>query len=101
MDIRGQRTWCDACTAPLVLHENVPVIEFFLEALPAYVGGQGLFGSSAMEGFDRAGVWALMDLRAVDPEARADLWSAIVELESEYRNIRAERTAATDTKRKA
>ena len=100
MDIRGERTWCDDCTAPVVLHENVPLIELFLEALPAYHGGQGFFGSSAMEGFDRAGVLALMELRGVPSDERPEAWRALSELEAEYRTIRAERAECTQ-KRKA
>lgn len=100
MDIRGQRTWCDKCTAPVVLPENVPLIELFIEALPAYHGGQGLFGSSVTEGFDRASVLALMELRGVLSEEHPEAWRALSEMEAEYRTIRAERAERTP-KRKA
>ncbi|WP_295400429.1 hypothetical protein [uncultured Thiocystis sp.] len=89
MDIRGQRTWCADCTAPEVLHENVPLITLFLDALPAWQGGQGLMGATLMEGFDRAQLLALMDLRGIAPADRAETWGALRDLEAEYRVIRA------------
>lgn len=98
MDIRGQRTWCADCTAPEVWPENVPLIELFLEALPAYHGGQGFFGSSALEGFDRAGVLALMELRGVPTDERPESWRALADLEAEYRTIRAARAASDKPK---
>lgn len=88
MDIRGRRTWCADCTAPVVLEENVPLITLFLDALPAWQGGQGLMGATPMEGFDRAQVLALMALRGVSVEDRQDTWAAIAEMEAEYRAIR-------------
>lgn len=93
MDIRGQRTWCDGCTAPEVLPDSVPVIELFLEALPAWQGGQGLMGTTLMEGFDRCQIVALMDLRGLPPDDRPDTWAALYDLESEYRTIRAAQAA--------
>lgn len=95
MDIRGRRTWCADCTAPEVLAENVPLIELFLQALPAWQGGQGLMGATLMEGFDRTQVLALMDLRSIPASDRPETWSALVDLEAEYRRIRAERGQKT------
>jgi hypothetical protein len=95
MDIRGQRTWCEDCTAPVVLEENVPLITLFLDALPAWQGGQGLMGATAMEGFDRAQLLALFDLSGILPADRPDAWTALRDLESEYRTIRASQQPAT------
>ena len=93
MDIRGERIWCQTCTAPEVRRENVPVIDFFLQALPAWRGGQGMMGSVAVEGFDRSEILAMMDLRCVPTEERAETWAAIADMESEYRRIRAAKSA--------
>ncbi|AFL75408.1 hypothetical protein [Thiocystis violascens] len=95
MDIRGQRTWCADCTAPEVLHENLPLIRLFLDALPAWQGGQGLMGATVMEGFDRTQVLALMDLSGIAPADRPDTWDALRDLEAEYRTIRASQPPAT------
>ena len=93
MDIRGQRTWCDDCTAVVVLPDNVPIIELFLEALPAWIGGSGLLGSVLMEGFDRAQILALLELRGITAKDRPDTWAALADLESDYRTIRAAQAA--------
>lgn len=92
MDIRGHRTWCDDCTAVIVLPENRPIIEIFLDALPAWQGGEGLMGSMLIEGFDRPSILALLELHCIPTEDRRDTWTAIVELESEYRVIRHEKS---------
>lgn len=89
MDIRGQRTWCKDCTAPIVLSDNVTIVTLFLEALPAYHCGQGFFGSVAVEGFDRTAILSLMELHCIAVNERVELWSALSELEDEYRRIRA------------
>ena len=92
MDIRGQRTWCDDCTAPRVWPDNVRIVELFLQALPAWRGGQGMFGAVALEGFDRSEVAALMDMHGMDDKPTA--WAALYDMESEYRQIRAAQRAA-------
>ena len=97
MDIRGQRTWCQDCTAPVVMEENVAVITLFLDALPAWQGGQGLMGATLMEGFDRAQLLALFDLNGIQPADRPDTWDALRDLEAEYRTIRASQSAARPT----
>jgi len=90
MRIRNQRIWCPTCTAPELWHSNLPLVELYLEALPAWrtagMGGQ------LMEGFDRAEIAALMDLRAI--EDRPGAWAALAEMEAETRRIRAAQAKA-------
>lgn len=88
MEIRGERTWCDACTAPEVWPENVPAVELFLSALPAYDAARP---GRLVDGFQRAEVLALMELRGVPVTDRAELWEQVEELEAEFRQIRATR----------
>jgi hypothetical protein len=91
MEIRGERTWCAKCQAPEVWHRNVPTVELFLEALPAW-RSTGL--DRIAEGFDRAEIAALMDLRGIPPAERPDTWAALAEMEGETRLIRAAKHAA-------
>lgn len=84
MEIRGSRTWCGHCTAPELWRENLPAVELFLEALPSYEAAGRL-----QEGFRRAEILALMDLRGVPHPERAALWEQVAELEAELRAIRA------------
>lgn len=84
MDIRGERTWCDQCKAPGVHMDNVPLVELFLEALPAW-RTTGM--DRILEGFDRAEILAMMHMRGVSDTA--DAWSAIALMEGELARIRA------------
>lgn len=87
MQIRGARTWCERCQAPEVFPENVPLVELFLDALPAYrVGGMG--GGPAIEGFDRAAMPGLMALHRIAPADQPDAWDALREMETRFRQIR-------------
>lgn len=45
-------------------------------------------GSVAIEGFDRTQLLALFDLYDIPPTERPELWSALADLEDEYRAIR-------------
>lgn len=91
MRIRGEPVWCERCTAPEVHPENVPVVHLFLDALPSYRLAGGMGATTAMEGFDRAEIVALMDLRGIAPSDRPATWDALRELEAELRAIRAAR----------
>jgi hypothetical protein len=87
MEIRGEQTWCAKCQAPEVWHDNVPLIDLYLDALPAWrMTGM----EHAVEGLDRGEVLALMDLRGIAPADRAETWGALAELETETRRIRAD-----------
>lgn len=86
-DIRRKRTWCDDCTAPLIPLSEAPIIRAFISALPAWRCAGGMV-PVLMEGFDRtelAAVIAHSDL----PESPGESWRALIEMESEYREIRA------------
>jgi len=85
MKIRGERWWCPTCTAPEVWHSNVPTVELYLDALPAWrTGGMG---GQLLEGFDRTEIAALMEMRAV--QDRPGTWAALAGMEAETRRIRA------------
>lgn len=89
MEIRGARTWCERCQAPEVWHDNLPTVELYLEALPAWrtTGMDRL-----LEGFDRAEVRALMALRGIAEQDQPGTWAALAEMEQETRTIRSELT---------
>jgi hypothetical protein len=87
MDIRDERTWCDDCTAPEVWQECEPTAQLFLQALPAYRHGAGTLGSVGAPGFDPAGVLALMDLRGVRADERAEQWDLLTRMGAEYARI--------------
>jgi hypothetical protein len=90
MEIRGARTWCPTCTAPVVYPENVAPIRLFLAALPAWrtTGMERI-----AEGFDRSEVLSLMALTAVPAAEIPATWEALAELEAELARIRAARRA--------
>jgi hypothetical protein len=88
---RRAATWCEACQAPEVWPENLPVLELFLQALPAY-RTTGL--DRVAEGFDRAEVWRLMDLNDVPAAERGERWAALYTLEQELAGIRAAKASA-------
>ena len=96
MTTRGASTWCPDCTAPELGPREADLARFFLDALPAYVSGQGGTG-----GFDRAQVLALMDLRAVPPAERADTWDILTAMEGELRAVLAQQQALDDARRAA
>lgn len=98
MEIRGERRWCDRCTAPAVLPENVLPIRIFLDALPAYREGGGFFGAVIVPGFARHELLALMEMHGVSPQDRPEVLLAVLELEEEFRRIRAERVAQKSRK---
>lgn len=85
MEIRASREPCPTCTAPEIYPEVLPVIETFLELLPAW-RTTGM--DRIAEGFDRGEVRALLDLRGVADQPA--LWAALAPLESELARIRAE-----------
>lgn len=87
MDIRGERRWCDDCTAPLVPLSDVPVIRLFLDALPCWRVAGGMV-PVLMEGFDRGELAALIAHRELS-ESPAEAMTAILDMEREYREIRA------------
>lgn len=78
MQIRKERTWCPTCTAPVVEEENLPVLDMFIDALPAFRTEGHL-----QAGFDRREVSELMDLHGV--EDKAGMWTALRSMESEMR----------------
>lgn len=94
MEIRKERTWCDGCTAPLVPMSEAPLIGLFLDALPAWRVGGGMV-PVLMEGFDRAELAALIAHRELETTP-AESMSAILEMEREYREIRAIKTPRPD-----
>ncbi len=90
MDIRRKRIWCDDCTAPLVPVAEVPIIQAFIDLLPAWRCSGGM-EPVLMEGFDRAELVAVIahsDLTCAPHEA----YRALLDMESEYREIRAAKT---------
>lgn len=92
MDIRGERTWCADCGAPRVPVDQVPMINLFLSSIPSYRIGSEM-APRIMEGFNRAEVAALIsmsDLPCDDHEAM----TAVLEMESQYRAIRAQKAKA-------
>lgn len=91
MDIRGTKTWCPDCTAPEVWHENLPAIERFLAALPAYRSGDGVL----IEGFDRGQVEALFALSGVPQEELPEAWDQLADMEAELRSIRRAKARAS------
>lgn len=88
MRIRGERTWCERCQAPELMAENVPLVQLFLDLLPAYRLAGGWGESTLQEGFDRTALVPLMDLHRIAPDARADAWEALRDLEAELRHVR-------------
>lgn len=98
MKVRGERTWCERCQAPEVFHDNLPILDLFLDALPAYQVA-GMAGGGLMDGFDRGALPGLMDLHGIGQADRPATWEALRELEAEFRSIRAAKTAATNPKR--
>lgn len=87
MDIRKERWWCDDCTAPEVYQDCEQIADLFLQALPAYRHGSGALGSVGAPGFDPAGVLALMDLRGVLADERAEQWDLLTRMGAEYARI--------------
>lgn len=83
MEIRKERTWCPTCTAPLVMEENLETIEIFLQGLPSW-RTTGM--DRITEGFDRAEILALMEMRGTND--RPIVWAAISEMEGELARIR-------------
>lgn len=97
MDIRGERIWCADCTAPTVPRDQLPYIELFLAALPAWRVNSEL-SPALMEGFDRAQVSAQIDLTPL-PCSREQAWEALLHMERVFRVIRSEQ--AEDKKSQA
>jgi hypothetical protein len=95
MDIRGERRWCDDCTAPLVPLDHVPLIQLFLDALPCWRVGGGMV-PVLMEGFDRAELAALIAHRELS-ESPAEAMSALLDMEREYREIRSKKAPKPPT----
>lgn len=87
MDIRKKRTWCEDCTAPLIPQSEVPIIRAFIDALPAWRCAGGMT-PVLTEGFDRAELAAII-AHANLPGAPAESFRALLDMESEYREIRA------------
>lgn len=88
MTIRGERTWCERCQAPEVFPENLPLLDLFMDLLPAYQIPGGMGAATLQEGFDRAAVPGMMDLHAIPTAERPDTWTALRDLEAELRRIR-------------
>lgn len=94
MDIRGEHTWCADCTAPRIPAAHAPLIALFLDALPAWRASGGMT-PVLMEGFDRAELAALIAHAPADlPVTPREAFAALLEMEGEYRRIRAAQTAA-------
>jgi hypothetical protein len=66
----------------------MPVVNLFFEALPCW--RTGAMGECLQEGFDRAQVQALFDLRAIRRQERAEMWDYLSHMESVYRELRSE-----------
>jgi hypothetical protein len=90
MDIRRERRWCDDCTAPLIPLDQVPLIQLFLDALPCWRVGGGMV-PVLMEGFDRGELAVLIAHRDLS-ESPVEAMSAMLDMEREYREIRAAKT---------
>jgi hypothetical protein len=90
MDIRGERRWCDDCTAPLVPLDQVPLIQLFLDAMPCWRVSGGMV-PVLMEGFDRAELAALIAHRELS-ESPIEAMTAMLDMEREYREIRLKKT---------
>ena len=82
--IRSSDDWCAKCTAVALYPENLDAVLLFLEARPAW-RTKGL--DRIAEGFDRAEVLALMELRGTADRPAA--WAALRDLEGELASIRA------------
>ena len=93
MDIRcrqagnDKRTWCEDCTAPLIPLSEAPIIHAFIDCLPAWRCSGGMVPVLA-EGFDRAEMSAVIAHSEL-PGTPAESFRILLEMESEYREIRA------------
>ena len=87
--IRSSDDWCGKCTAVDLYPENLDAVLLFLEALPTW-RTTGM--DRIAEGFDRAEVVALMELRGTADRSAA--WVALRDLEGELASIRASKREA-------
>jgi hypothetical protein len=82
MNQRGERTWCPSCAAPELLPGAVPVVQCFLDLLPAWRSGQG-----GQPGFERSAVPAVLRLHGLASASWTTVWGHLALLERRLRVI--------------